>query len=133
MVFLRHGVRAEEDELAVGEERETMAGDAFLDLLLDQPVGHQDVFAGGAGVEDEERILAVRRMDHAFEDHPGLLSFEAFQLAGAEVVAVGEDEPVLLRQPHAGVADGIHAHDRTELLVEDEEARGGFLVGPDLQ
>jgi hypothetical protein len=33
VVFLRFGIGAEEEQVAVGEEGEPVAGDAFLDLL----------------------------------------------------------------------------------------------------
>jgi hypothetical protein len=86
-----------------------------------------------AVVENVERVLAVGRVDDAFEDEVALAAVEALQLAGREVVAVGKDQAVVLGQQRAGLADRIHAHGGLLLFVEDEIARGGFLVGTHLQ
>jgi hypothetical protein len=95
-MLLRFGVAPEEQQVTIGEERKTVARNALLDLLSDQPVGHERVLARRAIVEYEKRVFAVRRVDDALQREIPLLAFEAFQLPRGEVIAVGKDQPVIL-------------------------------------
>ena len=70
MMFLRLHFGAEQEEVPVREEGEAVAADSFLDLLRDQPVGHQNVFAGQPVVEHVQDILTVRRLHDPLDDHP---------------------------------------------------------------
>ena len=132
-MFLRFVIRAEEQQVAVGEQREAIAGDALVHLLLNQPVGHQHVLPALVVVENKQRILAVGRIHHALDGHSAFAALELFQLAGRQIIAVGKNQPVILRQQRAGLAERIDALRRLQLLVVDEVTAGGFLVGPDAQ
>ena len=58
---------------------------------------------------------------------------EGFHLAALQHVAVGEDDAVVVRQQHAGVADGIQPMHGAGFLVEDQIAVQGLAVRQDLQ
>ena len=133
MVALRLAVAAEQDELAVAEQRVAGADDGRVDRLLDPVVGEQDVVAHGAVIERVEEVLAVGAGDLAFEAHVEHAVVEGLHLAGLEQVAVGEDDALVVGQQHAGVADRVDAVDGLGLFVEDQVAVQAFAVGQDLQ
>ena len=67
VVFLRLVRRLEQDHAAVRIEREAIADDRRLDGLRDDVVGEQNVVAGGALIENKQRVLAISRRDPALE------------------------------------------------------------------
>jgi len=133
VVFLRFGIGPEQEEMPVREEAESVATDAFLDFLGDEPVGHEDVKAAQPMIEHVEGVFASGRMDDALEDKSVRLAFKPFQLAGGEVIAVGEDQPMALGQEGAGLPERIDADDGSLFFIEDEEAGVGFAIGADLE
>ncbi len=133
VVFLRLGIGSEEGELAIFEGGESVAVDGSFHALGDDVVGHQDVVAALAIVENVEKILAIRRLDPPLEQHVGVVAIEEAELAVAEVVAAGENHAVVVGQEDAALLDGVDAVDLIEFVVEDEVAVGLFLIGADLE
>ena len=88
---------AEAHQVAIGEERKSMAGDALGDFLLDKAVRHQRVEAGHTIEKDVQKILTVGRLHRALEHHLAQLTLVAFQFASLQIVAIGKNQPVLLR------------------------------------
>ena len=78
VMLLRLVIGAEEQQISVSKQREAVAGDALFDLLRDQPVGQKRVLAGLPVVEDEERVLAVGRIDDALDGHAAFPALEPF-------------------------------------------------------
>lgn len=120
----------EEDERSVVQQRVPAPGERGGDLLADQVVGEEQAPQAVAGAEDVEHVLAVGRADRAFEDRLGQLlgGVEGLRGAGGEVVAAGEDDPLVLRQPVARGPDAVEPPDGREQRVEDQVPPGVLLV-----
>ena len=132
MVLGRGFLRAEADQFTTVEQREAVTDQGGLDLLLDQVVVEQDVDARIAIVEDVEEVFAVGRVDAAGELHVLQIALEGLVFAGLQVVAVGEDQSVVVGQHDAGVLDRVESHHLLGLLVVDQVPVGILLVGPNL-
>ncbi len=126
---------AEEDERPVVQQRVAAPGERGGDLLADQVVGQEEAAEAVAGAEDVQDVLAVGGADRAFEDGLGqvLGGVEGLRGAGGEVVAAGEDDPLVLGEPVARRADAVEPFDGGEQGVEDEVAPGRLLVRPHAQ
>ncbi len=133
MVLLRLGLGFEADQFAAVKERRTVTQDRGFDRLFDQVVPQQHVVAGVAVVEHVQEIFAVGGGQPPLEDHPGQTALEDLGLAALQVVAVGENDPVVVGQQHAGVGDRIQPHGPLDLFAVDDVAEPVFLIRTDLQ
>jgi hypothetical protein len=77
-------------------------------------------------IEDKQGVLAIARHDPALETQAGLAVLIGFQLAGGQQIAVGEEDALVLRKQHAGLADTIQAVHLAGLFVENQIAVLGF-------
>ncbi|MNN11509.1 hypothetical protein D3C81_1244690 [compost metagenome] len=112
--------------IAVAEHR-------VLQHALDGVVDEQRRTPAFALVEDVQNVLAVGRTDAALELHAIHRGVERLVLATLQVIAAGEDDAVVFGQLHAGLDDGIVAHDVTGERVVDQSAPFGFAVGQHFQ
>ena len=123
------GVLPEDHEGPVVEQRIPMADDGLGDLAADQVVGQQDRPTPGAFIERKKHVLAVGRTADRLELHSGWVEIEHLRVAGAELVAAREDDPVILGQLLTALADGIVAPRRPGEGIDNEVAVGGLVVG----
>ncbi|ESU50132.1 hypothetical protein P376_1896 [Streptomyces sp. HCCB10043] len=125
----------QQDQRAVVQERVAAPGERGGHLLADQVVGEEETAQAVAGAEDVEHVLPVGRADRPLEDRLGQLlgGVEGLRGAGGEVVAAGEDDPLVLGEPVAGRPDGVEPLDAAQQRVEDEMPPGGLLVRPHAQ
>ncbi len=110
-----------------------MARDRRRHLLADHVVGQQQRTAVAAGVEDVEHVLAVGGADHPLELEVVHLGVEGLADPGLQVVPAGEDQPLVLGQPLARLADAVEPHDGLGAGVEDQVPPRGLVVRPDPQ
>lgn len=129
--FLAFG--GEDHHAPVLQARVAVAEQRILQLAVDQVVGEQHVPPLLGMVENVLHVLAVGRAYRALEAHAfhGLL--EGAVLAVLQVVAAGEDDPVVLRQLDAGQADGVDALDLAGQAVEHQVAPLLLAIGQDLE
>lgn len=112
----------EDHHAPVFQARITMAEQRVLQLAVDHVVGQQYRAPLLGVVEDVLHIFTIGRTDRALEAHAfhGLL--EGLVLAALQVVATGEDDPVVLRQLDAGQAHGVDALHLAGQAVEHQVA-----------
>ena len=110
-----------------------MADDRVGDLLADGVVRQQQAAAVRPGVEDVQDVLTVGRAHHPLELEVGDVGVEGPRHPGGQVVAAGEDEPLVVGQALAGLADAVEALDPLGARVEDQVAPRGLVVRQDAQ
>ena len=119
-MLARLGIALEQGQFARGEEAETIADQRRAHALLDEIVSKQEVGSRRQIVEDEKRVLAIRRGDATLEAQILKAGIKGLHLAGLQHVAAWEDDTVIVGQQHARFGDGIHAAHVLGALVEDE-------------
>jgi len=107
--------------------------DRRLNFFAHEVVRIEDVRTDFALVEDVENVFAVGRADRALEHEPLVVAVEDLVVAGLEIVAAGEDEPVVLGELNARLPYAIDAHDLFRALVVDEVAPGLLTVWQNLE
>ncbi len=133
VMFLGLALRFEAQQLTGFKERPAAADQRSTDLLFDQVVLQQHVGAGVSVVEDEQKVLAVGRGNGPLKQHVGQAVVEGFVLTVLQVVAIGEDESVIIGQQYAGILDGIQPHGLLQLFVVDQITILLFLIRLHLQ
>ena len=115
-------------QLAVGKQRKAVANQGILYPLLDQVVGKQDVGAQLIIVEHVQKVFPVGRGNALFEPHLFQQVVELLQLTRLQVIAVGKNQPLSVRQQDARVLDGIHADGFLKLIIVNDVAVSTFLI-----
>ena len=98
---------AEQHEVAVVEDRESVGGDHLCDLAPHQVVRHQEVRAIAPAVVHVQHVLAVGCRDDLLEHHAVDVDVEGPGPGGGEVVAAREDDPVAAGQDPNRRAGGV--------------------------
>ncbi len=130
---------ARQHQGAVVEEGVAVGGQRGDDLLADEVVGQQQGAAVVGGTEDVQQVLAVGRTDQGVEREPGgaVVGVEGPRGGaggrGGQVVAAGEDQPLVVGQDAAVAADAVEPDDLPGAGVVHEVARRPLVVGQDAQ
>ena len=98
VVFLRLALALEADQFAALEKRVSVADQGCAHPLPDQVVFEQIVDSVGPVVEHVKIVFAVGRGDPPLEEHVVQVDFERLVFARLQVVAVGENQPVVVGQ-----------------------------------
>ncbi|MCW0466491.1 hypothetical protein NB705_003564 [Xanthomonas sacchari] len=112
----------EQHHAPVLQQRVAMAEHRVLQRAADGVVDEQRGLAALALVEDVQHVLAVGRANRALELHPVHRRVERLVIAVLQVIAAGKNDAVVLGQLHAGLHDGIVAHDAAAERVVDQPA-----------
>ncbi len=123
----------EQHHAPILHERIAVAEHRVLQHALDGVVDKQRRAPTFALVEDVQHVLAIGRTDAALELHAGHRGIEGLVLAALQVIATGEDDAMVFGQLHAGLDDGVIAHDVAGERVVDQPAPDGFAVRQHLQ
>ncbi len=123
----------EQHHAAIVHEGIAMSEHRILQHALDGVVDEQRRTPTFAFVEDVQNVLAVGRTDGTLELHALHRGIEGLVLAALQVVTTGENDAVVFRQLHAGLHDGVVAHDRTGEHVVDQPAPYGLTVRQHLE
>ena len=121
------------EHLAVVEGGITAADRGCAHFLGDEIVRQQHVSPVPTVEKDIQEVLSIGRADSLFVHHIGDGIVERFVLAGLQIVALRENETVVVRQENTGVRDRIEAAGLSHLLVVDEVAEVFFLIRADLE
>ncbi len=93
----------------------------------------QHVRSGIAVIENEQVVFAVRRHDGAFEQHVGEFVVERFVFAVLQVITIGEDQAMIVRQHDTRIAYRIQSHRPLQFFVVQDVAEFLFLIRPHFQ
>ena len=133
VILLSVALRLKAQQLSAFKKCGAVADLRRVDLLFDQIVVQQDVGSRIPVIEDIQIVFAVGSHDPAFEQHVGQFVVERLIFAVLQVIAVRENQPVIVRQHNAGVTNGIQPQSTLQFFVVDDVAEAFFLIGPHLQ
>ena len=128
MVLLSLFLGLEAGQFARLEQREAVADQRSVDALLDQVVTQQNVGALFAICEHIQVVLTVWRSDSLDERRFSQVGLERLVFATLQVVAIGENQSLIVGQQDTRVGDGVDAASLLSLLVVNNVAKRLLLV-----
>ena len=110
-----------------------MANHRRIDLLLNQVISQQHINPGLLVIEDIQIVFTVGCRQTLLKNHILQLVIKCLVFTRLQVVTIGKNQPVIVREQDTGVFNRINALRLLDLVVVDNVTKLFFLVGSDLQ